>query len=217
MTDTIINPRDLAQRSDDWFIARLGSLGASQIGDALSRLKRGGERTKAALDVMYELAAERLTHEPARQVNARQWGVDHEPEARAAYAFLTNDPVVQVGLIPHPTIPNAHASCDALVGDDGGLEIKCPTSATHLRTLIDGVVPEDHLPQIHWSMACAERAWWDFVSYDPRFPSDMQFFVRRVARDEAAIARMEDEARAFLAELEMKLKALDQRYPGEAA
>ena len=45
----------------------------------------------------------------------------------------------------------------------------------------------------------------------------LQFFIKRVMRDEAIIAGMEDEARAFLAELEDKLKALDERYPVEAA
>ena len=166
---------------------------------------------------MYEIAAERLTRVPARRVNAASWGSAHEDEARASYAFLTNLPVVQVAIIPHPTIANAHASPDSLVGDDGGLEIKCPTSATHLKTLIADAVPEEHLPQIHWNMACAERAWWDFVSYDPRFPDGLQFFQRRVERDDKIIAAMNAEAIAFLADLEAKLVELERRYPVEAA
>jgi hypothetical protein len=206
------------QRSKDWDLARAGSLGASKIGEALSRLKRSGERTKAAEDLMYEIAAERLTGVPAKRVNALWWGVEHEDEARAAYAFLTNAPVVKIGLIPHPTIANAHASPDSLVGDDGGLELKCPTSATHLRTLLEDAVPEEHLPQIHWNLACSGRAWWDFVSYDPRFiDGRLHFFQKRVMRDDTVITEMENHARAFLAELEDKLMALEARYPLEAA
>jgi hypothetical protein len=200
--------------------ARCGSLGASTIGKALTRYKsskKSDERPKEALDLMYEIAAERLTHVPAKKVNALWWGREHEEEARSSYAFLTNLPVVKVGPIPHPTIANAHASPDSLVGDDGGLELKCPTSATHLKTLLADAIPEEHLPQIHWNLACSGRAWWDFVSYDPRFPEGLQFFQQRVMRDEAEIARMEAEAIAFLAELENKLKALDARYPLEAA
>jgi len=206
-------PQDTAE----WIAARVGSLGASKIGDALSRLKRTGDRTKAALDLMYELAAERLTGQPARRVNPMQWGIDHEDEARAAYAFLTNEPVVRVGLIPHPTIPHAHASPDSLVGEDGGLEIKCPTSSTHLQTLLADAVPEDHLPQAYWGMACTGRAFWDFVSYDPRFPPGLQFFVKRIERNEEAIATMEYEARVFLVDIEAKLAALAERYAWEAA
>jgi putative phage-type endonuclease len=201
------------QRSDEWFEARCGSLGASKIGVALGRLKRTGERNAAAMDFLYELAAEQLTGVPAKRSNPMYWGRDHEDEARASYAFLTNLPVVKVGLIMHPTIPDAHASPDSLVGDEGGLELKCPTSATHLRTLLEQVVPEDHLPQLHWAMACSGRAWWDFVSYDPRFPDRLQFFQRRVMRNEAVIASLEAEARDFLAEVGSKLLMIDELYP----
>jgi YqaJ-like viral recombinase domain len=193
--------------------ARCGSLGASKIVEALSHLKRSGDRTKAALDLMYEIAAERLTGVPAKRVNALWWGAQHEDEAVASYAFLTNLAVVKVGPIPHPTIEGAHASPDRLVGEDGGAEIKCPTSSVHLQTLLADAVPEDHLPQIQWNMACAQRAWWDFVSYDPRFPDGLQFFIRRVERDDEVIARMEAEARDFLSELGGKLLALEERYP----
>jgi YqaJ-like viral recombinase domain len=208
---------DAADDREAFLQARCGSLGASKVREAFSRLKRGGERTKAAEELMYEIAAERLTGVPAKRVNAMWWGTQHEEEARSSYAFLTNLPVVKVGPIPHPTIANAHASPDSLVGDDGGVEFKCPTSATHLKTLLADAIPEEHLPQIHWNMACSGRAWWDFVSYDPRFPEGLQFFQQRVMRDETAIASMEAEAAAFLAELENKLKALDARSPLEAA
>ena len=202
----------MEQRSDEWFEARCGSLGASKIGVAIARLKRSGDRTAAAEDYLYELAAERITHVPAKRSNPMYWGRDHEDEARASYAFLTNLPVIKIGLIPHPTIANAHASPDSLVGDEGGLELKCPTSATHLRTLLDDAVPEDHLPQVHWALACSGRQWWDFVSYDPRFPDPYQFFQKRVMRDEAAIAALEAEARLFLGEVEAKIKALEAHY-----
>lgn len=204
------------QRSPEWFQARVGSLGASKMKDAIARLKKGGGRMAVATDLMYELAAERLTGVPAKRVNPLVWGRDHEDEARDAYAYLTNLEVVRIGLIPHPTIPHAHASPDSLVGDTGGLEIKCPTSATHLKTLIEDAVPEEHLPQIHWNLACAGplRNWWDFVSYDPRFiDPEMRFFVKRVERDEGEIARLEFEAIAFLEELDGTLAALRKRYP----
>ncbi len=210
----------MEQRSQEWFEARCGSLGASKVRDAFSRLKKSGDRMQVATDLMFELAAERLTAVPAKKVNARDWGLAHEDEARDAYAFLTNLEVVKIGLIPHPTIANAHASPDSLVGDTGGLEIKCPTSATHLKTLLEDAVPEDHLLQIHWNMACAgpSRLWWDFVSYDPRFlDPQLRFFKARVERDEELIAKAEAEAVSFLEELEGKLAQLRGRYPLEAA
>ena len=201
------------QRSSEWFEARCGSLGASKIGVALSRLKRSGDRTAAAMDYLYELGAERLTGVPAKRSNPMSWGVEHEDEARRFYAFLTNLPVVKIGLIPHPRIKGAHASPDSLVGDEGGLELKCPTSATHFRTLLEQAVPEDHLPQVHWALACSGRQWWDFVSYDPRFPDRLQFFQKRVMRDETIIASMEAEALDFVGEVGSKLLKIDELYP----
>lgn len=200
----------LVQRSPEWLLAVCGSLGASRVGSAIAKLKTGA-RAKSSEDMMYEIAAERLTRRARGWENAAKWGAEHEPEARAAYSFLTNESVREIGLIPHPTIANAHASPDGLVGDDGGVELKCPTSATHLRTLVAGAVPEDHLPQLHWSMACSGRRWWDFVSFDPRFPGDLQMFVRRVQRDDAIIARMEADVRSFLADVEAVLTAVDDR------
>jgi putative phage-type endonuclease len=206
------------QNTAEWLIERLGSVGASQVGDALAVLKRGG-RSKASTDLMYELAGERITGVLAKTRNALQWGIDHEDEARRAYAFLTNAEIIQPGVVRHPRIPHAHASPDALVGADGGLEIKCPTSSTHLQTLLADAVPEDRLPQVVWNLACTERAWWDFVSYDPRFPPGLQLFIKRVERDEAAIAMMEAEVERFLYELDEKINALAERYGewGDAA
>jgi hypothetical protein len=206
---------DAPQRSPEWFAARCGSLGGSKVGSALAVLKRGGGRTKASTDLLFELAAERITGQPARRVNALQWGVDHEDEAIATYAFLTNAEITRPGIIPHPRIAGAHVSIDALVGDDGGCEVKCPTSSVHLQTLMGAAIPEDHLPQVVWSLACTGRAWIDFISYDPRFPEGLQFFVKRLERDEAAIAAMEAEVEAFLAELDGKLRALGERYAWE--
>jgi hypothetical protein len=200
------------QNTVDFYLDRLGSVGGSTVGDAIAMRKRGEGRLKASLDLMYELAAERVTGQPAKRVNALQWGVDHEDEARAAYAFVTNAAIIRPGVIRHPRIAGAHASPDAFVGDDGGLELKCPTSSTHLQTLIADAIPDDHMPQIVWNLACSGRAWWDFCSFDPRFPEGLQLFVKRLERDEAAIATMEAEVNNFLAELEGKLKALRKRY-----
>lgn len=204
---------DLIQRSPEWFSVRLGCVTSSVVGKAAGRLKRSNERTQAALDLMYELAAERITGVPAKRGNALAWGLAHEDEARGAYAFLSNAEIKQVGFVPHPIIENAGCSPDALVGDDGALEIKAPTSATHLQTLLADAVPEEHLPQLHWVLACAGREWIDFVSFDPRFPPDMRLFVKRVERDDEKIAALEAEAIAFLAELDGKLAALRERYP----
>jgi hypothetical protein len=108
------------------------------------------------------------------------------------------------------------ASPDGLVGSDGLVEIKCPNTSTHIDTLLAGKVPSKYVTQMQWQMACTERAWCDFVSYDPRMPDEMSFFCKRVERDQLYISQLEEMISAFLAELEEKVSALTQKF-GKAA
>jgi len=57
---------------------------------------------------------------------------------------------------------------------------------------------------MQWQMACTGRRWCDFVSYDPRLPMHLQMKIARVMRDDKAIAEMQNQVVAFLAELETK-------------
>jgi len=59
-------------------------------------------------------------------------------------------------------------------------------------------------------MACAERQWCDFISFDPRLPEDLSLFVKRFYRDDALIAGMELEVIQFLAEVEELLAQLKE-------
>jgi hypothetical protein len=42
-------------------------------------------------------------------------------------------------------------------------------------------------------MACSQRDWWDFVSFDPRLPQKLRVFIVRMPRDEARIGEIERE------------------------
>jgi putative phage-type endonuclease len=198
------------QGSDEWKLARCGSLGASQVADALARTKSGWGASRA--NVMAQLICERLTGMPTQGYTnaAMAWGTETETQARAAYEFLMDVEVVEDGLRTHPVITGTHASPDGLVGDDGLLEIKCPNSATHIETLLTGKGAQSYLKQMQWQMACYERQWVDFVSFDPRLPADLQFWRKRIERDEAVIQKMESDVREFLAELDAKIESLTE-------
>jgi putative phage-type endonuclease len=200
---------DLVQGTEEWRRARAGSVGASSIADLMAQTKSGWSSSRANL--MARIIVERLTGEPQEtyQNEAMRWGNDTEPQARNAYAFMRDVDVVEVGLIRHPAIAGAHASPDGMVGDSGLLEIKCPLSATHIDTLLSGTVDGRYIKQMQFQMACAERAWCDFVSFDPRLPGDLQTWMTRVHRDDDMIAEIEDAVRLFLMETEAKLRKLD--------
>lgn len=200
---------DFPQGSPEWHAIRLGRVTASRVHDVIAKTKSGYTAGRANYEA--ELIAERLTGMPAdRFVNdAMRWGTETEAQARAAYSFLQDVDVAEVGFVPHPTIEMAGASPDGLVGDDGLLEIKCPNTATHLATLFGATIPVKYASQMQWQLACTGRQWCDWVSFDPRMPERHQLFVQRVPRDDAIIAAMEDEVRAFLFEIERKIRRLE--------
>ena len=205
----------MQQRSEEWFAARLGKVTASRIADLMAKTKAGYGASRA--NYMAQLLTERLTGRAEEGFTnaAMQWGTETEPQARAAYEFLTDNPVLEVGFIPHHAIAEAGASPDGLVSGDGMVEIKCPNTATHLDTLITDTVPGKYVKQMQWQMACARRQWCDFVSFDPRLPETMHLYVKRVARDDKVIAEMESEVTKFLLELQEKIDTLNTKY-GEA-
>lgn len=192
----------MIQGSDEWFQARVGKVTASRIADVMAKTKSGYGAGRA--NYMAELVAERLTGESAPSFTnaAMQWGTEKEPEAREFYEFLTSTEVVQVGFIDHPRIDMSGASPDGLVGDDGMVEIKCPNTATHIEFLRYKKPKDQYVKQVQWQMACTDREWTDFVSFDPRLPHDLQLRKVRIERDNALISTMEEEVEAFLEELE---------------
>lgn len=204
---------DLIQGSPEWHAARLGKVTASRVADVIARTKSGWGASRK--NYAAELIAERLTGQPAAGYmnGAMQWGIDTEPQARAAYEFFADATVVEVGLIPHPTIAMSAASPDGLVGDEGLVEIKCPTTATHIETLLSKSIADKYVVQMQWQLACTGRAWCDFASFDPRMPEDLRLFIQRVERDDKRIAELESAVREFLAEVDdtiAKLTGLDQ-------
>ena len=180
----------MEQRTEEWFAARLGKVTASRVADVIARTKTGYSASRE--NYMAQLICERMTGQKQESFTnaAMEWGTENEPLARAAYEAEKGVLVDEVGLLDHPFIPMAAASPDGLVSDDGMLEIKCPNTATHFDTLLKGDVPSKYIPQMQWQMACANRLWVDFVSYDPRAPEGLQLFIKRVERDEIGRAHV---------------------------
>jgi len=210
---------EIVQGSPEWFAIRVGRVTASRIGDVMARTKTGyGASRQHYLD---KLVAERITGKPMaqRSVASLDRRLEMEPEARIAYEFYSDNTVQEVGFIEHPTIPNAGASPDGEIGEDGGLELKCCDSQTHIEMLLTGVIDKGYLYQCDFGMACTGRRWWDFASYDPSMPEELKLLVKRIDRDEERIAEIEAAVIQFLSEVDAKvaqvLALIDGRSPME--
>ncbi len=193
------------QQSEEWFASRLGKVTASKVKDVMSK-GRGSAPSATRQNYMMQLLCERLTGEREEGYTnaAMQRGNELEPTARLAYELMQDCEVEEVGLILHPNIEGFGASPDGVIvmpDCRGGIEIKCPNTATHIATIQSG----QHDPQYEWQMlaqmACAELEWVDFVSFDDRLPEELQYTCHRYNRDEARIREMEAGVKQFLEEL----------------
>lgn len=200
----------MEQRSAEWFAARCGKVTASRVADIIAKTKSGPSASRE--NYLAQLVCERMTGKPAESYSnaAMQWGNDQEVFARAAYESTKDVLVEEVGFVVHPSIEGAGASPDGLVGLFGLVEIKCPNTATHIQTLLDQKVPEKYNTQMQWQMACTNRQWCDFVSFDPRMDEGLQLFIKRVEYDPIYVSQLEKEVIFFLMEVEEKINKLNK-------
>ena len=100
---------DVVQGTPEWRQARVGSLGASRVHEAIARTRNGWAASRAS--VLSDIVAERLTGVPAEiyVTEAMRRGQALEPDARAAYAFQRDVDMELVGLVRHPRIAATHA------------------------------------------------------------------------------------------------------------
>lgn len=182
MTCTIL---DCEQRSREWFTARAGLLTASEAAAMLSKPKKNGEETVGKVELRLRLALESLRGEPLEDSFESQWmirGRAREADAVGAYEAASGEIVTTVGFLRHDTLPIG-CSPDGLIGEDGGLEVKCPKFTTHYEYLRNKTLPSEYAPQITHSLYVTGRSWWDFCSYCPEFDGAARLFVFRVWRE----------------------------------
>ena len=194
---------NIEQGSDEWKMARLGHVTASNMADVMSKGKGSGEAI-GRYKYKVRLVAERLTQTAAESFSnaAMEWGVEQEQFACIEYESATNQFVDKTGFWLHPEIKFLGVSPDRLVGAEGLIEVKCPNTTTHLGYLFEGKIPTDYYKQIQCQLWVTGRQWCDFVSYDPRLPKRNQLLIVRTERDESLIKEMEAETLKFLDEVE---------------
>lgn len=200
---------EIIQGSPEWLSLRLGKITASKISDLMAKTKTGTAASRG--NYIAQLTAERLTGivQESYKNLAMEHGTETEAEAREFYESETYNKVEQVGFINHPEIEMSGCSPDGLIGLDGGLEIKCPNTATHINTLLTGKIPLKYIYQIQWCMECSGRKWWDYISYDNRMPTPLRAFIKRIDRDQTLIDEIKSEVLKGLFEIDETIKKLE--------
>ena len=181
------------QGSDAWLAIKLGKVSASHFKDVLN------QKTGRKL-YMYRLLGERLSGENCAGFTNKNMdnGIELEPEARKYYEALYSVTIPQVGFVEKSDYLGC--SPDGLIGEDGGVEIKCVIPSTHVSYIDKNQMPPSYLPQVQGCLWITGRKWWDFVSFCPQVKVK-PFWSKRIARDEKYIKVLEVAVEEFISEL----------------
>ena len=184
--------KNMQQGSDEWFLARIGSIGGSSIASVVA-----GGQGKMRSQLMYRLAGEILSGEKYQGYsnNDMARGIALEDEARSAYEFVTDNKVEQVAMFRYGL--HSHYSPDGDLGD-GIIEIKCTIPSVHIETILSDKVPAAYRKQCAWGMR--ERDYCDFISYSPTV-RDKPIWIKRTCRDDKLIKTLVSGAEIFIQEM----------------
>lgn len=203
---------DVKQGSSEWKALRLGVPTASEF-DALVTPEFKPRTGQTPETYLYQKLCEKLLgFAPDFSAFAVEQGMVLESEAKPFYELTYGVPIRNVGFC---TTDDGRIGCspDGLLGDDGGLEIKCPQAHTHLRYLMEGGLPKDYAAQVHGSMFVTGRPWWMFMSYSRQFPP----LVVRVERDERIQEALRQTLAAFLVRFDEKFEQINGPRAAENA
>lgn len=159
------------QGTEEWWEAHRGIPSASNFDRILT--PKTGKLSASCQSLICELIAQKCTLgsiKPDGFVSkAMENGTLTEPEARRFLEMERGVDIRQVGVI-FTDDERFCCSPDGLIGDDEGVEIKCPLMKTHVGYLLNGGLPDDYKAQVHGSLIVTGRKAWTFLSYCPGLP-----------------------------------------------
>jgi len=175
--------KELVQGTDEWLRVRLGKFTASQA-SAIATAGKG-------LDTLvFEKAEELITQEIKQGYKNpdMERGNLLEPKARNLYELETENIVHEVGFVEL----DQYVGCspDGMIGNEGLVEIKCPSFRVYYEYLTTGKVDPSYFNQMQMQMFVTDRKWCDYTVYNPLFKSQ-PIIIKRIDRDEIAIKKIQ--------------------------
>lgn len=193
------------QGSEAWHEQRCGKFTASKFSELMA-----GETTGGYTGLIADIAGQVISGEvePSYSDYNMERGTELEPEARTLYENHMETEVEQVGFVlPENDLAEwVGVSPDGLVGEDGGLEIKCPQVKAHLNCIKAGKLPNAYKWQVQGQLWITGRKWWDFMSYYP----NMKPFILRVYPDVEMHKELEQRLRKAITDVKAILETYNE-------
>lgn len=189
---------DVSQKTLDWMMLHVGIPTASGLHNIVTPEFeiRKGEMPRS---YMHLKLAEAWLKRPVLELStfSIEQGEIVETEARPFFELETDQKVREVGFL---TTDDGLFGCspDGLIGDDCGLEIKCPSAQVHVKYLVNGMLPKEYAAQVHGSMFVTGFPSWKFLSYRRNFPP----LIITVKRDEEIMEQIGKALKEFTAAFE---------------
>jgi len=199
---------NIRQGTDDWKALRAGRVGGTSCAALLTNGRSDNGLGAGARSLIYRKAAEYITGpvEDEYVSAAMLRGTQLEPIARRRYEQETFQTVQEVGYISEGEYLGV--SPDGLIGDDGGLEIKCPSAEEYIRYFDTREIDNKYYIQVQWNLYISGRDWWDFVYYHPEF-APMDLIVESIKPDKKVFATWDKKVPIYVAEVARVLEKIE--------
>lgn len=235
LLDASYQPKYTDQGSEQWENIRAGRFTSSEIYKILecgkrpmteaelkARPKTGTgskartitdptKMSKGGLTYINQKVAEILTGKPKPSAYAYPlvYGKETEPEAVEFFERVTGLVCEDVGFQPFGEY--AGGSPDRLIGEDEGLEVKCPYASENqveYLLLTDHYDLKENFPEYYWQCVSllffTNRKRWHFATYDPRMIDDKHKLTHIIIERE----KVEDDIDQLIQALEVAIKEL---------
>lgn len=162
---------DFEQGSDEWKNIRKGKLTASHACE-IGNCGKGLDSYVLAL-----LAEKHSSGEVDFSNKETERGNELEDSARSMYELENGVEIEQVGFVEHDEFTGC--SPDGFIGEDCGVEIKCPNDLNYFKLLVAGEkeIDSKYLWQIQMNLLITGREEWKLVYYNPNYKKSMIVFT----------------------------------------
>ena len=194
------------QQTPEWFKAR-------DLKATASNATAIGNDGKGLVTYVKKVVAEHYTPDQDKEESFSskdtRRGIELEPVARSMYELEYGVTVDQVGFIEM----NEHvgASPDGLIGEDGGLEIKCIDSNHYIDHIQDGedAIESGYIWQVQMNLLISGRKWWDIAFYNPNFPKPLS--VYRIYPDAEKMEKLTNGIESFISQKEALIAKIESK------
>lgn len=201
---------DIEQNSPEWYALRAGMPTASEFKKVITSQ---GKVSSQLAGYAATLAGELFAGKQLEAWEGNQWteqGHEREDDARLWYELTTGNEARKVGFVTNDA-GTIGCSPDRLVGDNGGIEIKCRAGKGHVETMAyidkNGKCPTDYFVQVQGQMWLCELDWMDLVFYHPDLPP----FSFRVEADDQFMGKLETALADLLDKRNDLVKIIEER------